>query len=67
MPVKLGLTYIPTLESIDLKNGAFMDNHEYALFYGNTNLKTIRVDKGDEETYVKGLAQNFKNVQIIAE
>ena len=44
-----------------------LDNHEYALFYGNTNLKTIRVDKGDEETYVKGLAQNFKNVQIIAE
>ncbi|WP_278996476.1 Ig-like domain-containing protein [Prevotella disiens] len=63
----IDLTYIPTLESIDLKNGAFMDNHEYALFYGNTNLKTIRVDKGDEETYVKGLAQNFKNVQIIAE
>lgn len=60
-------TYMPKLEEINLRNGAeFNDESEYLIIEGNTALKRIRVDAGDEEKLVKTLVGS-KNISVVAE
>lgn len=63
----IALEEMPNLEEINLKNGQFAENSDYAIFYNNPKLKLVRVDAGAEEAYVRGLAQNLDGVQIVTE
>lgn len=59
----------PNLQEINICNKGYNPEAEYTFFYGNTQLKTIYVDKGDEETHVQNLAKYAKrtDVKIIAQ
>lgn len=55
---------MPTLEVINLKNGAYNEEAQYEVAAGNTNLKKVIVDAGDEETHLKNVFKNQPSVVI---
>ncbi|MCI6161759.1 MAG: Ig-like domain-containing protein [Prevotella sp.] len=60
-------TYMSNLKEIDLKNNNFNEDGEYLIIEGNTVLKKIRVDAGDEETLVKRLTANRPDIEVTTE
>lgn len=52
------------LEKINLYNGNYSDEAEYLILEGNTALKEVIVDKGDEATHVKNIFKNSPSVKI---
>lgn len=64
---QIELQDMPDMEEIDLKNGNFMDSYDYMFLYNNPKLHTIRVDSGDEETYVKSQTKNFPQIKVVTE
>lgn len=58
---------MPNLEEINLKNNGFNQEAEYIIVYGNPKLKTVRCDKGEEETLLKNIFKNSPGVSIVAE
>ncbi len=59
--------YIPTLEEINLRNGEYNEDAQYEIKEGNTGLKRILVDSGDEETHLRNLFPAGSGVAILAE
>lgn len=57
------------LEEINLKNGGYFDkwNAEYSIVYGNTALKKIITDPGDEYDFVKKLFESRPEVSVVTE
>ena len=59
--------YIPTLEEINLRNGEYNEDAQYEIKEGNTGLKRVLVDSGDEETHLRNLFPAGSGVAILAE
>lgn len=57
----------PSLELINLKNGFYDEWNEYMIVEGNTGLKKVICDPGDEVTHLQNIFRNRPDVQVVTE
>lgn len=57
----------PTLRTINLKNGFYDEWNEYMIVEGNTGLKKVICDPGDEVNHLRNLFRNRPDVEIVTE
>ena len=57
----------PSLEEINLRNGEYNEDAQYEIKEGNTGLKRVLVDSGDEETHLRNLFPAGSGVAILAQ
>lgn len=55
------------LTTINLKNDGYNDEADYSIISGNTALKKVIVDAGDEEKHVKNLVKNSPSISVVTE
>ena len=63
----LDATENEALTTINLKNDGYNDEADYSIISGNTALKKVIVDAGDEEKHVKNLVKNSPSISVVTE